>query len=80
MSDLLQIIGALLILLPFAWSQLHSLSPASVRYLLPNLAGSVLLAWLALEGAQWGFLLMETVWAAVSLRGLLRAAAGSPST
>ncbi|MFA7249257.1 MAG: hypothetical protein WC273_06430 [Dehalococcoidia bacterium] len=74
MADVLQLLGATMILVPFAWAQFRTLSTGSVTYLLPNLAGSVLLAWLALEGAQWGFVLLETSWAAVSVRGLVKAA------
>lgn len=78
MSDLLQLAGALLILVPFAAVQLGRTSPASVLYLAFNLAGSLLLAVLALTGSQWGFLLLETVWAVVSAWGLARRARGLP--
>jgi hypothetical protein len=71
MAAALQLVGAFAILVPFAWTQLGSLSPRSALYLWPNLAGSLLLAVLALDGAQWGFLLLETTWAAVSAWGLL---------
>ncbi len=36
-----------------------------------NLVGSGLLAGLALLGDNWGFLLLEGVWAVVAARGLL---------
>jgi hypothetical protein len=72
MADLLQLIGAVLILVPFTWVQLRGLSPESVAYLTFNLVGSALLGVLALDGRQWGFLLLETVWAAVSAWGLVR--------
>jgi hypothetical protein len=78
MSDLLQLAGALLILVPFAAVQLGRSTPASVAYLALNLAGSLLLAVLALAGEQWGFLLLETVWALVSGWGLSRRARGLP--
>jgi hypothetical protein len=71
MSAALQLAGAIAILVPFAWTQLGSLSPRSVVYLALNLGGSALLAVLALQGSQWGFLLLETTWAAVSAWGLL---------
>jgi hypothetical protein len=74
MLDLLQIIGALLVLAGFAGSQLGRLNPRSVTYLLVNLIGSALLAILALAGRDWGFLLLEGVWAMVSAAGLLRRA------
>lgn len=78
MADLLQLAGAVLILVPFAAVQLGRTSPASVAYLTLNLLGSLLLAWLALDDAQWGFLLLETVWAAVSAWGLTRRLRGRP--
>jgi hypothetical protein len=71
MSDVLQVVGAILILVPFAWQQLGSLSPERPAYLWPNLVGSAVLAYLALDGSQWGFLLLEAVWALVAARGLL---------
>jgi hypothetical protein len=72
MTDLLQVVGAILILVPFAWQQLGSLSPERAAYLWPNLLGSGILAGLALNGRQWGFLLLEGVWALVAARSLLR--------
>ncbi|HEX4804611.1 MAG TPA: hypothetical protein VFU94_01815 [Conexibacter sp.] len=71
MSQALQLLGAVLVLVPFAWVQLGGLDTSSARYLALNLAGSALLAALALAGGQWGFLLLEGSWALVSLRSLL---------
>ena len=66
MSDVLQLAGAILILIPFAWSQLGSLDAGSRGYLLLNLGGSALLAVLAFGGSQWGFFMLEATWAIVS--------------
>jgi hypothetical protein len=71
MAGYLQIAGALLVLCPFAWSQLGSLRPASYAYLCSNFAGSATLATLALLDRQWGFLLLEGSWAFVSAWGLM---------
>ena len=71
--QVVQVIGALLILAPFAAVQLRGLPTTALAYLLPNLVGSVVLAALAWHEQQWGFLLLEGVWALVSARGLLRA-------
>jgi hypothetical protein len=71
MDTVLQLIGALLILVPFSWQQIGSLPADSATYLWPNLVGSAILAYLAADGEQWGFLLLEAVWALVALRGLV---------
>ena len=71
MTQLLQIVGALMILVPFALQQFGSLSPASPSFLWPNLLGSGVLAATAISAQQWGFVLLEGCWAAVSVRGLL---------
>jgi hypothetical protein len=74
MYDALQLLGAVLILLPFVRSQLGALDPASGAYLWPNLAGSILLAVLAVVGSQWGFVLLEGCWAVASAGALRKAA------
>lgn len=70
MDQLIQIVGALLILVAFAAAQFGAMDPHSRVYLVLNFVGSVILAVLAWEERQWGFLLLETVWAIVSLWGL----------
>ena len=70
-EQIVQIIGALFILAGFAGSQFGRLSPHSYPYLLANLIGSGILAVLALLEHQWGFLLLEGVWALVSLWGTI---------
>jgi hypothetical protein len=74
MSQGLQILGALLVLVPFASSQLGALSVGSAAYLGLNAAGSTLLAVVAFSSHQWGFLLLELTWAIVSCGGLLKRA------
>ena len=71
-DQLIQIIGALLILAGFAAAQFGRLNVDSTTYLVLNLIGSVILAYLAWDQRQWGFLLLETVWALVSLWSLIR--------
>ena len=72
MDQVIQVIGALLILAGFAAAQFGWLTPASRLYLWLNLVGSVILFYLALVEEQWGFVLLEGVWALVSAWSLLR--------
>lgn len=70
-AQLTQIVGALLVLAGFAGAQFGRLHTHSVAYLVLNLVGSAILAVLAARDAQYGFLLLEGVWAIVSLYGLV---------
>jgi hypothetical protein len=71
MDQIAQIAGAILILIAFAALQRGAMSPTSRLYLGLNLAGSLILTAVALEGSDWGFFLLEVVWAAVSLVALI---------
>jgi hypothetical protein len=73
MDQVVQVVGALLILVAFAAVQLRRMQPDSRLYLALNLVGSAILAVLALIGSQWGFVLLESVWAVFSAWGLVAA-------
>ena len=66
----LEFTGAILILVPFAMLQARRMSPHSTAYLWLNLIGSVVLAYVAWSERQWGFLLIQVVWALVAAWGL----------
>jgi hypothetical protein len=71
--DIIQIVsllGALLCLVPFAAIQLKLLSSDKLMYLLMNFIGSGILAIVAIIQQEYGFILMESIWAAVSFYGL----------
>jgi hypothetical protein len=70
MGQAIQIAGALFVLLAFAGAQLGRLDLRSLTYLAMNLVGSAALAVLAALDGQLGFLLLEGVWAVVSLWSL----------
>jgi hypothetical protein len=72
MNQLIQLIGALLILAAFVLAQQRRLATDSVVYLALNAAGAGLLAVVAILGRDVGFTLLETTWAAVSTAGLVR--------
>jgi hypothetical protein len=79
-DQIVQIVGALLILAAFAALQFGRLRADSRSYLVLNLVGSVVLAVLALYEEQWGFLLLEAVWAVVSAWSLAQLLRRPPTT
>ena len=79
LDQLVQVVGALCILAAFAAAQFQKLDQSSYAYLILNLVGSAILAVLAWFESQWGFLLLEFVWALVSAWGILARARGKPT-
>jgi hypothetical protein len=66
MAQVIQIVGALVILGAFAANQLGEMPTDSRLYLLLNLVGSAVLAVIAVVEGQIGFILLEGIWAIVS--------------
>ena len=69
--QLVQIAGAILILAAFIGAQAGRFDPKSQGYLVLNVLGAGILAVIAAVARDWGFLLLEGVWTAVSLWGLI---------
>lgn len=74
MALAVQLAGALAVLLAFALLQLGAVPADSYRYLVLNTTGSAALAGSAAVNAQWGFVLLNVVWCAVSVVSLARRA------
>jgi hypothetical protein len=74
--QVVQVIGALLILSGFVLAQFRLLDPRSLWYLVVNLVGSAILTVDAWRQDQWGFFLLELVWAIVSVWGLTQLVRG----
>ena len=70
--QIVQIVGALLVLAAFVAAQLRLLHQESLSYLLLNTVGAGILAVLAFQERQWGFLLLEGAWTLVSLWGVIQ--------
>ena len=66
-----EVAGALMILAAFALNQFAGLDRHGFSYLALNLVGAGILAVVAAVHGQWGFLLLQGVWAVVALWGLL---------
>ena len=78
MDLVIQIAGAFAVLAAFVLGQTGVLDARSRTYLALNAAGGSVLAVDAYAGAQWGFVLLEFVWAAVAILGLIRSAGRKP--
>lgn len=74
MLMLVQLVAASMILSAFVAVQARFVDPKAWSYLVANSVGAAALAILALNDRQWGFLLLEGVWALVSLSGLVGSA------
>ena len=81
-SQLIQVIslaGSMLILGAYAASQFGRLRPSTLLYAALNLIGSAILTVIAVIESQWGFLLLEGVWALISLWAIVKLARGKQS-
>lgn len=74
--DVVQILGSLLVLAAFLLTLSGRCRQDAWAALSLNLAGSGVLAVIAVVGREWGFLLLEVVWAAATATTLARRVAG----
>jgi hypothetical protein len=72
MEQIISLGGAILILAAYAGHQFGLIEHTDAAYSWMNLVGSLVLAIVAYRGQLWGFLLLEGVWAAVSVVPLVR--------
>jgi hypothetical protein len=70
-EQIVQVAGALVILVAYVASQTGHVDTSSLTYLIPNLIGAGTLAADAWARSQWGFTLLEGTWCAVSAVSLL---------
>jgi hypothetical protein len=69
--QVVSVLGALAVLAAYAANQFRFLGPSNLSYSVMNFVGSAVLTVIAVVEAQWGFLLLEGVWALVSLWGVI---------
>lgn len=67
MVQLVSILGALAVLSAYAANQFRWIGPPNLSYALLNFFGAGTLTVVSIIERQWGFLLLEGVWALVSL-------------
>jgi hypothetical protein len=72
LNQLIGIIGALLVLSAYLGLQRGWLRAEDRRYDILNFLGAGMLAYVAILDRQWGFILLEGVWALAALPGVLR--------
>ena len=72
MGPLVQIAGAILVLVAYALLQAGVLTAQARSFILLNLVGAAVLAVEAYVEEQWGFLLLEAVWALIAAWSLVR--------
>ena len=71
MLQIVSVVGALAILGAYVANQFGLVGPQNVSYSVLNFVGSAVLTVIAVIEVQWGFILLEAVWALVSLWGII---------
>ncbi len=78
MLQAVSVIGALAVLGAYAANQLGRVGLENLPYQVANLVGSAILTVVAVVEFQLGFVLLEGVWALVSLRSVVKILRGDP--
>ena len=71
LHQLASVAGAIMVLLAYVGYQRNWMTKEQPVYNLLNLVGSALLAWVAIVDRRWGFILLEVIWALLSVPPLL---------
>jgi hypothetical protein len=71
MEQAISVAGALLILAAYAGHQFGLIERTHLAYSWMNLIGALVLTVIAYRAGQWGFVLLEGVWAVVSVPALI---------
>lgn len=79
MNQAIQVVGSILILVAYALAQRGRVSQKSRAYLLLNIVGSAVLAVEAVLEHQYGFILLEAIWALLSTASLVGVLRGRPA-
>jgi hypothetical protein len=66
-----QLVGAALNMGAFALLHFEIAPSSAMRYLIPNLLGSIILVITAWIDSQWGFLLLEAAWVVVLTHAII---------
>ena len=69
--QIISVLGALAILGAYVANQFRLIDPSNMSYSVMNFIGSAVLTVIAVIEVQWGFILLEGVWALVSLWGII---------